>query len=114
MDKLIKRKAIRLTILFVISYCAVGFFGALTTVYNTIQTGAAATPTILGGYHILLLVTVPLYFLPLAVKINRLAKEAGMKILRSISLFMIVCFAVFTFFNIIITIVYLINPGFFA
>lgn len=114
MDKLIKRKAIRLTVLFFISYGAVGLIGALTTVFATIQTGVAATPTILGGYHILLLVTVPLYFLPLARKINRLAKEAGMKVLRGVSLFMIVCFALFTLINIIIVIVYFVNPGFFS
>ena len=114
MDEITRRKAIRLTILFAISYGAVGIFGALSTLYNTIQTGMASTPTIFGGYHMLLLVTVPLYFLPLALKINRLAKEASMKILRGISFFLITCFAIFLFFNIIIVIVFFINPGFFS
>ena len=114
MDNSLKHKAIKLTVLFVISYCAVGFFGALMTVYNVIQTGAAAAPTLFGGYHILVLVTVPLYFLPLAVKIQKLAKEAGMKILRGLSIFMIFGFSMFIFVNIIIIILHFTNPGFFA
>ena len=114
MDKQIRRKAIGLTILFIISYCAVGLFGALSHIHNTIQTGIAATPTILGGYHILLLLTVPLFFLPLAVKMNRLAKVANMKILRGFSFFLIASFAIFIIFNIFIVIVYFMNPGFFS
>ena len=114
MNLQIRRKAIRLTILFIISYCAVGLLGALSNIYSMIQTGVAARPTILGGYHILLLLTVPFYFLPLAVKMNRLAKVANMKILRGLSFFLIASFAIFIFFNIIIVIVFFINPGFFS
>ena len=113
MDRSTRCRAIGLSVLFAISYCAVGFFGALGTIYKTIQTGIAQ-PLFLGWYHILLLVTVPLYFLPLSLWISRLAKKAGMKILRIIAIFMIVCFALFIAVNIVILAIYFMNPGFFA
>ena len=112
MDQLTRRKAIGLSVLFAVSYGAVGFFGALGMIYKTIQTGMAQ-PIFLGWYHILLLVTVPLYFLPLSVWISRLARKAGMKILQGIAIFMIACCSLFTFVNIIILAVYFINPGLF-
>ena len=114
MDNSIIRKTIRLAMLVVVSYCLVGFVGSITTVSHTIHIGSAAEPTILDGYHILVLITVPFYFLPLAVKISKLAKEAGMKILRGISIFVITTFVLFVFVNIIIIIVYFINPGLFT
>ena len=109
-----KKKAIGLSILFLVSYCALGFFGALMHIYQTIKTGVFAEAKIFGGYHITLLISIPLYFLPLAISIYRIAKESKMNVLKCIFLFAIIVFSVFLFFNFILVILYFVNPGLFA
>ena len=109
-----KKKAIALSILFAVVYCLHGGLAAGSSVYLTIQTGVFYTHDFLGWYHILTITMVAVFYLPLAIKIRRLTKEAGMQILKGFSTFFIVVASFFLTMSAISIIVWLFNPGFFA
>lgn len=108
-----KKKVIALCILFAVVYCLHGVSGAVSTVYLTIQTGTFYSHSFLGWYHILTVVLVAAFYLPLAFQINRLAKEANMRILKGFSVFFMIVAFFFLTMNIIAIVVWLFNPGFF-
>ena len=109
-----KRKLIRQILLFLVSY---GFMGVLWFVISagtTMKTGEFYMPTMSSGYYGLVVLLVAIYFLPLALKIYRGAKELGWNFIKYISMFVIATFGFALVMSVIAFVVYLVNPGFFA
>ena len=111
MEKSTKKKVIALCILFAVVYCIHGFIGPAVSMYQTMQTGEFVSHNFLGWYHILTSVLVAAFYLPLAVKIRQLTKEANMRGLKGFSTFIVIALSVFTVLNTIAIIVGLIFPG---
>ena len=106
-----KKKAILLCILFAVIYCIHGVSGPAYSMYQAMQTGVFASHGFLGWYHILTLGLAAAIYLPLSIRINRLSKEANMRILKGLSVFLIIALSAFLIMNAIVIMVWLINPG---
>ena len=105
-----KKKTILLCILFAVVYCIHGVSGPAHTMYQAMQTGVFASHSFLGWYHIMTVVLVAAVYLPLSIQINRLTKEANMRVLRGLSMFFIIALSAFLVLNAIAISVWLINP----
>ena len=103
-----KKNAILLSVLFAVVYALHGMSGPLSAIYLTTATGEFVSHGFLGWYHILTSVLAAFFYLPLAVHIRTLAKQADMKILKNLSTFVIVALSAFTILNPIAIIVTLI------
>lgn len=112
MDHSPKKKAITMSIIFAVVYCIHGSSFPVYSIYQTIQTGSFVSPGFLGWYHILTIVLVAAVYLPLALLINRRSREANMRVLKGISLFVIVALSTFLALNAFAIIAELINPRF--
>lgn len=106
-----KKKAILLCILFAVVYCIHGVSGPAYTMYQAMQTGEFVSHGFLGWYHTLTLAMVAAVYLPLAIAINRLTRQASMRVMKGISMFVIVALSAFVVLNAIAIIIWLINPG---
>ena len=109
-----KRKLIRQILLFLVSYGFMGVLGSAISVGTTIKTEEFYMPTMASGYYGLAILLVAVYFLPLALKIHRGAKELGWNFIKYISMFVIATFGFALVMSVIAFVVYLVNPGFFA
>ena len=106
-----KKKVIALSILFGTVYLLHGACGPLSAIFLTITSGDMLSRDFQRWYFIITFAIAAVFYLPLALWINRLAKKAGMKVLKIISLIVIIPLCAFTVMGSLIMIASLVHPG---
>ena len=90
-----KKKIIALCVLFAAVFCIHGVSGAGSFIFHAITTGTAVPDSMIARYYFVTVAMAALFYLPMAIAINRLAKKAQMQALKFIALAVIIVLAAF-------------------
>ena len=94
-----KKKIIALCILFAGVFCIHGVSGPLFFMSYTIRTNSMVPDALVFRYYMISLAMAAFFYLPMAIGINRLAKKAQMRVLKFITLAVIIVLALFLCIN---------------
>ena len=106
-----QKKAIALSALLAAVYLLHGISGPVSAIFLTITSGETLSLDFLRWYFIITFVMAAAFYLPLAICVNRLAKKACMKVLKIISIVIIIPCCVFVALGAVVIIAALISPG---
>ena len=94
-----KKKIIALCILFAAVFCIHGVSGPLFFISYAMRTNSMVPDALIFRYYIISLAMAALFYLPIAIVINRMAKKAQMHALKFIALAVIIVLALFLCIN---------------
>lgn len=97
-----KKKIIALCILFAGVFCIHGVSGPLFFISYTMRTNSMVPDALIFRYYMISLAMAALFYLPMAISINRLAKKAQMHALKFIALAVIIVLALFLCINAVV------------
>ena len=97
-----KKKIIALCILFAAVFCIHGVSGPMFFMYYSMSTNSIVPDALMIRYYMITLAMAALFYLPLAIVINRMAKKAQMQALKFIALAVVIVLGLFLAINAIV------------
>lgn len=97
-----KKKITVLCILFAAVFCIHGVSGPMFFMYYSMSTNSIVPDALMIRYYMITLAMAALFYLPLAIVINRMAKKAQMQALKFIALAVVIVLGLFLAINAIV------------
>ena len=97
-----KRKITALCILFAAVFGIHGVSGPMFFMYYSMSTNSIVPDALMIRYYMITLAMAALFYLPMAIVINRMAKKAQMQALKFISLAVVIVLSLFLAINAIV------------
>ena len=97
-----KKKIIALCILFAAVFCIHGVSGPMFFMYYSMSTNSVVPDAMIVRYYMITLAMAALFYLPMAIVINRMAKKAQMQALKFIALAVVIVLGLFLAINAIV------------